>query len=108
MLNERRKNTERATRNREERWAEGAGVGSRDTLRRGRAGTGESVMLPTTDLLANMVDGLREELKMVVKYRCPDCEKEFDIEEVRRFTDNGEAPTCMECGKVLEPVEGGD
>jgi NAD-dependent SIR2 family protein deacetylase len=57
-------------------------------------------------MLKNMIDGLRESIKEIEAYKCPCCDRRFDLEAVLEFTDNGEVPTCLECGERLEPVDG--
>jgi len=39
-------------------------------------------------------------------YKCPCCDEKFDVEEVRRYTDNGEVPICKDCGAELVPEDG--
>jgi len=49
---------------------------------------------------------IKRELNLVNSYVCPACSREFDVCEVRKFTEQGEAAVCMECGEQLVAVDG--
>lgn len=56
-------------------------------------------MLDLPDLLKNMVEGIS--IGGDVTYSCPACEREYDVEAVRRITARGEWPVCKDCGEDL-------
>jgi len=56
-----------------------------------------------SDGMMKILFGGRERIEV---YKCPACGRRFDVEAVRRYTENGEAAVCMECGEQLVAVDG--
>ena len=65
--------------------------------------------LPLWEMIKNMlgkIDLTDMDYGRVEKFRCPGCGKAYDVEKVRKITDNGEFPVCTECGEVLQAEDG--